>query len=139
MIDADDDLRRLEEVALDSSATPRQLLYDGWLVRLSPGKAKRARSVQPFYPSRLPLDEKLTRCAEIYRARGLPLLVRVTPFVEPPDLDVQLATRGFEKFEPTRVMTRALGEVGEAPAGVERCEVAELVATVSDLRGSSDV
>jgi ribosomal protein S18 acetylase RimI-like enzyme len=135
----DTELRRLEEIALDSSATPRQLLYDGWLVRLSPGKAKRARSIQPFYPSRLPLDEKLARCGELYRARGLPLLVRVTPFVDPPDLDAQLEARGFEKFEPTRVMTRSLAEVGEAPAGVERCEIPELVEVVAALRGSNDV
>ena len=36
------DGRRLEELSLNSSAPPGQLLYDGWLLRLAPGKAKRA-------------------------------------------------------------------------------------------------
>jgi ribosomal protein S18 acetylase RimI-like enzyme len=139
---ADPDLRRLEEVCLNSSATPRQLLYDGWLVRLSPGKAKRARSINAFYPSALPLDEKLARCGEIYAAHGLPLLVRVTPFVHPVDLDAALEARGYAAFEPTRVMTRPLGastaHVGTA-AAVERCDVATLVDAVSTLRGASDV
>jgi len=32
------DLRRLEELGLNSSAAPGQLLYDGWLLRLLPGQ-----------------------------------------------------------------------------------------------------
>jgi len=140
-----DDLRRIEEVALNSSATPRQLLYDGWLVRLSPGKAKRARSINPFFPSRLPLDAKLARCAELYRAHGLPLIVRVTPFVDPPDLDAQLDARGFVAFEPTQVMTRSLAQVGTPPPQtttalpVDRCDLAAGVEAVSILRGASQV
>jgi N-acetylglutamate synthase len=139
----DPDLRRLEEVTLNSSATPRQLLYDGWLVRLSPGKAKRARSINPFYPSSLPLDTKLARCADLYTARGLPLLVRITPFVHPPELDAALDARGFTSFEPTRVMTRPLGPSsahgGTPRVHVGRCDVATLVDAVSTLRGASDI
>lgn len=44
------DLRRIEELGLNSSAPPGQLLYDGWLLRLLPGQAKRARSVNAVYP-----------------------------------------------------------------------------------------
>ena len=39
------DARRLEELSLNSSAPPGQLLYDGWLLRLLPGKPKRTRSL----------------------------------------------------------------------------------------------
>ena len=38
------DLRRVEEIGLNALQTQQQLFYDGWLLRLSPGKAKRARS-----------------------------------------------------------------------------------------------
>jgi GNAT superfamily N-acetyltransferase len=132
-----DDLRRLEELCLNSSATPRQLLYDGWLVRLAPGKAKRARSINPFYPSSGDLDAKLARCAELYRAAELPLLVRITPFVHPADLDAALAARGFALFEETRVMTADIGD-GEGDAGVEPCDLDTLVAAVGALRGSPE-
>ncbi len=134
------ELRRLEEICLNSSATPRQLLYDGWLVRLSPGKAKRARSINPFHAGTLPLDEKLDRCAQLYRERGLPFIARVTPFVAPADLDAALEARGFTAFEETRVMTAELahGAGGGAPVpAVGRHEVAWTVAAISSLRGAS--
>ena len=56
------DLRRLEELGLNSSAPPGQLLFDGWLIRLLPGQAKRARSVNAVYPSRRVLAEKVAYC-----------------------------------------------------------------------------
>ena len=43
------DAARVEEAGLNALQTQRQLFYDGWLLRLSPGKARRARSVnRPF-------------------------------------------------------------------------------------------
>lgn len=131
------DLRRLEEIALNASATPRQLLYDGWLVRLSPGKAKRARSVNAFYGSTLALDDKLARCAALYRAHELPLIFRITPFVSPPELDAELATRGYVRFEDTRVMVRAIDAPVRADATVEICPLDRFVSSVSSLRGAS--
>lgn len=102
------DDRRLEELSLNSSAPPGQLLYDGWIVRLAPGKAKRARSVNAFYPSALPLDEKIAHCQALYRGAGLPLLFRMTPFCQPPGLDGELEARGFARFESTSVQGAAL-------------------------------
>jgi hypothetical protein len=74
------DPRRLEELGLNSSAPPGQLLYDGWLLRLLPGKAKRARSVNAVYPSTLPLEQKIAYCEGLYRANHLPAIFRITPF-----------------------------------------------------------
>jgi ribosomal protein S18 acetylase RimI-like enzyme len=134
----DPGLRRLEEVALNASATPRQLLHDGWLVRLSPGKAKRARSVNAFFASSLPLDDKLAWCEALYASRQLPLLFRITPFVSPPQLDAELEARGFARFEPTHVMTRDLTgwRTCGAEVAAERCDVDAFVAAVSALRGA---
>lgn len=128
------ELRAVEELCLNSSATPRQLLYDGWLVRLSPGKARRARSINPFYGGALPLDEKLERCAGLYRAHGLPMIVRVTPFVSPPGLDEALDARGFAAFEETRVMTADIpADVATSPA-VSLHDVEWVVDAVSEIR-----
>jgi ribosomal protein S18 acetylase RimI-like enzyme len=100
--------RRIEEAGLNNLHTRRQLLYDGWLLFLSPGKAKRARSVNAHFGSSQPIGEKIARCERIYSDRGLPALFRITPFAQPPNLDDALAARGYAAFDPTLVQTLAL-------------------------------
>ena len=60
--------RRIEEAGLNALQTQRQLFYDGWLLRLSAGKAKRARSVNAHFGSTLPLDRKIAYCETRLRA-----------------------------------------------------------------------
>ena len=45
-------LRDVEDAGLNASAPPQQLWRDGWLIRRSPGKAKRARCVNALAPGR---------------------------------------------------------------------------------------
>ncbi len=40
-------LSRIEDAGINASAPPQQRWVDGWLVRCSPGKAKRARLALP--------------------------------------------------------------------------------------------
>jgi hypothetical protein len=61
-------------------------LADGWLVRFSPGKAKRARCVNAVAAGRLPLPTSWRR-RPVFRAAGLPMVVRITPFTQPAGLD----------------------------------------------------
>jgi ribosomal protein S18 acetylase RimI-like enzyme len=97
-------LARIEEAGLNASAPPQQRLVDGWLVRFCPGKAKRARCINAIATGRLPLDERLARCADVYRDVGLPMMVRITPFSMPEGLDEALAARGWHSLDDTRVM-----------------------------------
>ncbi len=130
------DDRRLEELSLNSSAPPGQLLYDGWIVRLAPGKAKRARSVNAFYPSALPLDEKIAHCQALFRGAGLPLLFRMTPFCQPAGLDRDLEDRGFARFESTSVQCATLDPGCARLPTWEDEPVAEWIEAVAGLRGS---
>jgi len=114
--DGELDLRRLEEVGLNALQTQRQLFYDGWLLRVSPGKAKRARSVNAHFTSSLPLVDKIAHCEKVYAARGLPVLFRITPFVQPPELDAALAARGYEAHETTLVQVLRLAQAPQAAA-----------------------
>ena len=128
-------LRRLEELGLNSSAPPGQLLYDGWLLRLLPGKAKRARSVNAVYPSARPLDEKVAYCEAVYRTRSLPPIFRITPFSEPPMLDAALEARGYARYDETSVEEATIATPsGAAPA--EPLELGAWVDAVAALRGS---
>ncbi|MEO8344232.1 MAG: GNAT family N-acetyltransferase [Betaproteobacteria bacterium] len=109
------DLSRVEEIGLNALQTQRQLFYDGWLLRVSPGKAKRARSVNAHFSSTLPLARKIAYCERIYAERGLPALFRMTPFLKPLNLETELEARGYEAFELTRVQIARLDLPPEAP------------------------
>ncbi|MBL8286644.1 MAG: GNAT family N-acetyltransferase [Rubrivivax sp.] len=117
---------------------------DGWLVRLSPGKAQRARCINAVATGRQPLAQKLAACAELFRALNLPLLVRITPFTQPPGLDSQLAEAGWASHDDTRVMVlpRLAGAAlspGPAPEAGRWMELppAAFAEAIGSLRGSS--
>lgn len=109
-------LSRVEDAGLNASAPPQQRWLDGWLVRLNPGKAKRARCINAVAPGRRPLADKLAEARDAYQKAGLPLIVRITPFSCPSDLDGYLAAAGFRVLDDTRVMVRP------APLSALACE-----------------
>ena len=113
------DPRRIEEAGLNALQTQRQLFYDGWLLRLSAGKAKRARSVNAHFGSTLPVDRKIEYCERVYAQHGLAPLFRMTPFDRPAELEAALGTRGYVAFEETLVQAAALGQAPELPAARE--------------------
>lgn len=97
-------LARVEDAGLNASAPPQQRWVDGWLLRFSPGKAKRARCINALAAGRRPVAEKLALCETVFAEVGLPLIVRITPFSQPPGLDAMLDTLGLRRFDDTRVM-----------------------------------
>jgi len=79
-------LSRVEDAGINASAPPEQRWLDGWLLRFSPGKAKRARCINAVAEGRLPLDDRLTLALAAYAEAGLPPILRITPFTTPPAL-----------------------------------------------------
>lgn len=142
-------LRRIEDAGLNASAPTQQRWQDGWIVRFSPGKAKRARCVNAVAAGVRPVAEKLEDCVALYRACSLPPIVRITPWTEPAGLDSLLEHMGWVGFDASLVMVRCeLGaeEGADAlvlrhprPAGVkETTEGPErYAALVGALRGSN--
>lgn len=113
-------LSRIEDAGLNASAPPQQRWLDGWLLRFSPGKAKRARCVNAVAAGRSTLQDRLAACAQVFAQANLPMIVRITPFTLPPDLDDALAEQGLQRFDDTRVMVHADLSVARplCPAGV---------------------
>jgi len=137
------DPRRVEEAGLNTMQTQRQLFYDGWLLRLSPGSAKRGRSVNPHFGSRLPLEAKIDHCEAVYARHRLPVLFRITPFMQPPELEAALAARGYVEFDDTLVQTLPLGRLPALPKTAdgpapELTDVHVFVDAVAALRESTD-
>ncbi len=134
-------LARVEDAGLNASAPPQQRWLDGWLLRFSPGKAKRARCVNAVALGRRPTEQKLAQCAEIFAAASLPLIIRITPFTLPDSLDAQLAAQGLIRFDDTRVMVLNKLEAVECPVLDGEYRVRELALEtfaqrVGALRGS---
>jgi GNAT superfamily N-acetyltransferase len=128
---------RAELAGLDASAPPQQADIDGWLIRLSPGKAKRSRCINALREGTLPLDELLARCQQAYDAAGLPLAVRLTPWSQPANLDELLAAKGWGSFDAADVMVLATLAPEPAPAALQTLDAPSYAATVGALRGSS--
>jgi ribosomal protein S18 acetylase RimI-like enzyme len=132
--------RRVEEAGLNNLHTRRQLLYDGWLLFLLAGKAKRARSVNPHFGSTLPVMDKIMHCEALYARHGLPTLFRITPFVQPGNLEAALGERGYVEFDPTLVQVATL-ELPPAHRGNPDVEldaplIEAFVEAVGEMRGS---
>ncbi|MCV2350372.1 GNAT family N-acetyltransferase [Paucibacter sp. Y2R2-4] len=134
--------RRAEEAGLNASAPPQQRTVDGWLIRLSPGKAKRSRCINALAQGSLPLDELLARSEAAFKAAKLPLIVRVTPYSQPANLDELLAAKGWLAFDSADVwvLNRIDAQGPEDSAGehrLERLEAEAYATLVGALRGSS--
>jgi GNAT superfamily N-acetyltransferase len=130
---------RLEDAGLTSSQPPQQAIYDGWLLRYSPGKAKRARSVNAIGAGRLPLERKIASVEAFYRRVALPCLYRVTPYSEPQGLDHALDRAGYVALDESRVMAFELGAgpaVTAAPVGLVAVDVVEFARIAGLLRNS---
>ena len=133
-------LSRIEDAGLNASAPPQQRWLDGWLVRFSPGKAKRARCVNAVASGRISLSERLAACEQVFADAQLPLIVRVTPFSQPNGLDSHLAEHGLRRFDDTRVMVAALRDdpTPEVPDRVQFKALAlePFARRTGELRGS---
>lgn len=140
-------LSRVEDAGLNASAPPQQRWLDGWLLRTSPGKAWRARCINAVAQGRLPLDERLRLATAAFEEAGLPLVMRITRFSQPVDLDEQLAGLGWARLDDTRVMVNLAlparqavpPALAPAPAGLtwQRLGAEAYAAAVGALRGST--
>lgn len=135
-------LSSIEDAGLNASAPRQQRWLDGWLMRFSPGKAKRARCINALAPGRLPPDERLALARAAYAEAGLPLLVRITPFTQPPALDGWLEGQGYTVLDDTRVMvaTSLPAAAPSAPPPGLRLQPlagADFAEAVGRLRGST--
>ena len=128
---------RAEQAGLDASTPPQESRIDGWLLRLSPGQAKRSRCVNAIEAGSTPLPDLLARCRRAFAEAGLPLIVRVTPFSQPADLDDRLAALGWFAFDPADVMVRADLQGLRGGATLHAVDPARYADIVGRLRGSS--
>jgi len=108
-------IRFIEERSINSLPALQTVIYDGWIVRFADGYTRRANSVNPLYPSRLPIDDKIEYCEQLYQRRGRDVIFKLTEDAQSVDLDARLEARGYQKTESVVVQTCALGMVALPP------------------------
>ncbi len=99
-------VRLVEAYSLNAWPAAQTIVYEGWLMRLNQGYTKRANCMCPMYGHWN--DEQLSTIVQygesVYKALNLPAVVKVTP-IAPGILDTLLEARGYEKVDPSLVMT----------------------------------
>jgi ribosomal protein S18 acetylase RimI-like enzyme len=106
-------IRNIEELSLNAWASLQTMVYDGWLIRFSNGYTKRANSVNPIYESTEDLDKKIHYCENIFDARNLKPVFKMTESVYPETLDVALEGHGYTAIDHTSVQLLLLSKLKE--------------------------
>jgi len=110
----------LEELSINAWPALQTLVYDGWIIRLSGGYGNRANSINPLYPSALPLEEKFAKCKELFSSQGLLTTYKLTGHGKdsPPEhgcLDQALAEMNYRVINETSMQVCAITADNTAP------------------------
>lgn len=110
---------RVEEACLNGWPALREVVFDGWLIRLADGYTRRTNSVNILSAGLLPPERKIGYCEAVYAARGLPAIFCIRSTADPA-LDLVLDERGYDPPEDEScVLVMAFGEDPPlAPAGI---------------------
>jgi len=109
----------IETAALNAWPATRQMIYDGWLLRMTGGESKRVNSVNVRGSSNLPLEAKFHTCEGLYAVHGLPVIFRLPEPFSSQTLSHELLSRGYLEFDTTHVLGREINERGVLPEEVE--------------------
>lgn len=110
----DELIRRIEEASFNAWPALNIMLYDGWLLRFANGYTKRANSVNGLYQGDLSIETKIDACETIFRRQGLRPVFRLTPLINPDDLDPHLQARNYKRIDHTSVQLLDLDRIEPA-------------------------
>jgi len=106
-------VRIIEEMSLNALPALETMIYDGWVLRFSRGYARRANSIYPLYQSKENINEKISKCEELYKSKGLDVIYKITKAAFPSNLDLLLEEYGYIIDAPTSVQGMNLDNVEE--------------------------
>jgi len=86
------------------------MLYDGWLLRFTPGVSRNPNSVWPLYPGSDPIEDRVRFCEQQYADRGLACSFRLTEGDDQDAIADILSQRGYVVHNPNQVLTRTISE-----------------------------
>jgi ribosomal protein S18 acetylase RimI-like enzyme len=109
--------KRVEEACLNGWPALREVVFDGWLIRLADGHTRRTNSVNLLAAGTLPLDHKIRYCETVYAAQGQSTIFCISNHADPA-LSHALGRRGYGPPEDEScVLFADLAEASREPAG----------------------
>jgi GNAT superfamily N-acetyltransferase len=106
--------RRIEESCFNAFPALKQVLLGDWLLRFAGGVSRRANSANPVGTLGSDAAAMIAAAEPLYRAQGLPAIVRVPAIVDPA-VDAELAARAYRREGDSCVLWGAIAEVTAAP------------------------
>ncbi|MDR3139532.1 MAG: GNAT family N-acetyltransferase [Treponema sp.] len=93
----------IEELSMNAWPSIQTVVYDGWIIRLANGYTKRANSINPIYPSKINLEEKIQHCKNLYAKYNLPVVYKLVKCDEHKTIDKKLEALNYEALDITSV------------------------------------
>jgi len=101
----------IEELSMNAWPSLHTLMYDGWIILLSNGYGNRGNSINPIYPSKIDLEEKLKYCDGLYSRHNLPANYKIIECAEHKALDKKLEDLNYQKIRETSIQVRQITEM----------------------------
>ena len=132
---------RIEEACHNAWPAVRQVWLGDWMLKFAPGVSRRANSANPLRAEAGGVDALVAAGTGLYRAQGLPLLVRVLSLLEPA-VDRRLDRLGFTAEGESCVLYADLADVAcarDAAVEISGRPAPDWLAAMSAVRGHGDV
>ncbi len=95
----------IEELSINAWPSLQTLLYDGWIIRFANGYGNRSNSINPIYPSKIELEEKINYCDKIFDRYKLPTTYKIIECEEHKSIEEKLGQLNYKKIHPTSIQT----------------------------------
>lgn len=105
-----------EQACLNAWPALHSIFHGDWLLRFADGLSRRANSVNPLRPDARPMAEALSALSELYRAQGLPLIVRAPTFLDG-GIERELEAGGFRSEGESCVLYGDIPDVARKSVG----------------------
>jgi GNAT superfamily N-acetyltransferase len=105
-----------EEAAINGFPPLRQVVFEDWFMRFSDGIRRTANSVTPLREPRGDLDAVIAAAEALYAAQNQPVIFRLPSFLAP-EIDAQLAARGYTAEGPSHMIDGPIDLVASAAPG----------------------
>lgn len=104
-------IQKFEELSMNAFPALHTAFVNGWILRFAKGYSKRANSVNLIFPCSIDISENIALCEQVYGAKGLNTVFKLTESEACCELDQLLAERGYAYEAKTNILLKGLRDI----------------------------